>query len=375
MSSSGTTLSPRLRVLALVAPSLLFGLVLTAGEIATRWLLPPLNPLETFVRDPHQRMGFTDRRSVRIFRFDPELFWRLEPGLRDVVWDFTLVSTNDAGLRHPRELEAKPPGGFRIVCAGDSVTFGYRVPTVWADAPGAYSAGDVPYPRLLEQRLRAANPDREIEVIGLAVPGYSSYQGRLWLARELRRLQPDLVTTLYGWNDVNVRLATDADAMPAEWWRVALRGSVAASQGLLRISEALQEPAVASLPRDADKTLRVPREAFVANHLEMNRQATATGARFVAIAPVYRDPVSIPGEAPRIAGHRDALREALGTRGIPWLEIPELTEAAHPANAPLFGEVIHPNARGHRLLTDRLLGFLDERGLLGELRVGPGPKG
>src|SRR5438093_278244 len=78
---------------------------------------------------------------------------------------------------------AKPAGGFRIVCLGDSVTFGFRVPLVFPDKPTVYDPYAQPYPRLLEDRLRAANPGRWIEVIALAVPGYSSHQGRAWLQR------------------------------------------------------------------------------------------------------------------------------------------------------------------------------------------------
>ena len=80
------------------------------------------------------------------------------------------------------------------------------------------------------------------------------------------------------------------------------------------------------------------------------RKAHRVGARFVAIAPVYRDRVSYPAEAARMAAHRSHLRESMRGAGIPYLEIPELMEDAHPANKGLFGELIHPNAEGHRLI-------------------------
>ena len=74
----------------------------------------------------------------------------------------------------------------------------------------------LPYPARLEKRLRAANAGRTIEVIPLAVPGYSSHQGLAWMRRDLARYRPDVVTLLYGWNDVSLRGQADADAMKPE---------------------------------------------------------------------------------------------------------------------------------------------------------------
>jgi phospholipase/lecithinase/hemolysin len=73
-----------------------------------------------------------------------------------------------------------------------------------------------------------------------------------------------------------------------------------------------------------------------------------------------------------VALHRGALRRALAATDIPYLELPELTEGSYPANRQFFAEEIHPNARGHRLIADRLLAFLAARGLLGGLRAAPG---
>ena len=52
-------------------------------------------------------------------------------------------------------------------------------------------------------------------------------------------------------------------------------------------------------------------------------------------------------------------------------EIPELTEDFHPENAALFGEHIHPNHRGHRLMAQRVLQIVAARGLLPGVRVLP----
>lgn len=358
-------LSFALRAAALAAPSLLTLLGLAALEAAVRAWLPPVVPLELLVRHPIDRDNFEDARSVSIFEADPLTFWRLRPGLDDVVWDFTLVSTNAQGLRHPRPLEPKPGGGIRIVALGDSVTFGYRVPVAFGGNPRTADRSQRPYPRLVEEALRAANPGRWIEVVPLAVPGHTSHQGRLWLEREIGRLEPSLVTACFGWNDQSLRAQPDAVAMDAGWPRPLLRGLLLRSQALMHASRALRR--TGREPATGIAAPRVSREDYVENHLAIARLARAAGVPAVVIGPVYRDAVSLPPEAERMGSYRRALATRLLVERVPYLEVHALTEAAYPGNQRLFGELLHPNAEGHALLARALVAFLEREGLLREL--------
>jgi lysophospholipase L1-like esterase len=354
------------KALFLAVPYLAFALLLALVELSVRAVSASLDPLEAFVAAP-QRAQFDDARAVRIFEFDPLLFWRLKPGLRDVIWEHTPVTTSADRLRYDRPLGRKPAGTFRILCAGDSVTFGFGVPQVALKRPEERHPDWQPYPARLEKALAAANPGRAIEVAPLAVPGYSTHQGLAWMRRDLRALAPDLVTVLYGWNDIGLRAQPDADAMRTDGWSVFARGSLARSQALLRLWTALHARggAVASVRG----VPRVDRERYVANIRAMTEVVRASGAAVVVIGPVYRDRVEYPPEGDWIAERRAALRAALEPLGVPYLVVPELTEESWPANQPLFLEHIHPNHKGHRLLAERLAAFLAERHLLGDLRA------
>ncbi len=55
--------------------------------------------------------------------------------------------------------------------------------------------------------------------------------------------------------------------------------------------------------------------------------------------------------------------------GTPYLEIIELTETAGSVNEGFFGELIHPNHMGHRLMASELLKLMGQRRLLGDLQV------
>jgi lysophospholipase L1-like esterase len=365
MSHPGPRLPFQSRSLFLAVPSVLFVALLVLVELAVRSTLPPISPLDFFVTAPRQQAQFVDRSNVRIYEGDPLLFWRLLPNLRDVTWDAMRVSTNGQGLRYGHDVGRKPAGTFRIVCVGDSVTFGYRVPRLYLRRPRENPEW-LPYPMLLEKWLRSANPGRSIEVVPLATPGYSSHQGLAWLRRDIGRLDPDVVTVCFGWNDIDVRARSDAQAMKTGWLAVTARRLVSNSQALMHASRwvAARRGRAGPLP---EAVRRVSPERFVGNAIEMARLARERGAAAVLIGPVYRDRAAHPPEGDVIAAYRAVLREAAAEARVPYLEVKELTEDAHPANARLFEEHIHPNHRGHRLLALRLLAFLRDERLLGDL--------
>jgi lysophospholipase L1-like esterase len=363
-------LTPRRRALYLSIPYLVLVALLFVVEMGTRIALPNVSPLESLVESQRTQSNFVDRERVTIFEGDPLLYWRLKPNLKDAIWDFTIISTNAQGLRHDGDIGRKSADTFRIVCVGDSVTFGYRVPVVWAERPNDYNRDWLPYPQLLEKALRAANPGRKIEVIALAVPGYTSYQGLLWLRRDIEWLKPDVVTACFGWNDIGLRSVADRELMPDDWAHLNYRRLISHSQALAHFTLWMQRRRAArEQPRPAT-TPRVAPEEFAANMIEIARLAEEHGARTVLIGTVYRDATTNPPEAARVKETRDALRAAANSRGVPYLEIPELVETANSQN--LFGELIHPNHEGHRLMATSLLKFFAAYNTLKGLNVPQG---
>ena len=87
------------------------------------------------------------------------------------------VSTNSIGLRSP-EIRSKKPE-IRIVCLGDSVTFGWGV------------AEEDSYPRLLENIL--AQEGYDVEVINAGVPAMKPNHIAKWSEQHLRDLNPDII--------------------------------------------------------------------------------------------------------------------------------------------------------------------------------------
>ncbi|MGH9874778.1 MAG: SGNH/GDSL hydrolase family protein, partial [Pyrinomonadaceae bacterium] len=368
------TLKRRLAYAAIIY--IAFLAVLAAVEIGTRLTMAHVSSLDLFVVTMQQKAQVADEKQSGIFEGDPLLLWRLKPNLDRVYWDFTILSTNAEHLRSEHVSEtvgARQPGTTRIVCLGDSVTFGFRVPVVWPDKPTEYSPDWLPYPMLLEKQLRAANPDRKIEVVTMAVPGYTSHQGLAWLRRDIDELQPDLLIVSFGWNDTSFSDVPDREAIRTNWSAVGVRWLVDHSQAFahatrwLRVREANKQ--TQNKPHNVRPGPRVSQQEYLSNMIAIQELARQRGAAVMVIAAPYRDHDPGAPEADFMLQYRVALGTTMRQRGVPFLEIPELTEAAYPSNEGWFGERIHPNHMGHRLMASELLKLISATHNLSDLKI------
>lgn len=372
-------LKRRLAYLSIIYLSFL--LLLLAVEVGTRLTMSHVSSLDLFVVTSQQKAQVGDANHSGIFEGDPLLLWRLKPNLDHAVWDFTVLSTNAQHLRSEqssRSLQPKQPGAIRIVCLGDSVTFGFRVPVVWPDKPTEYDPEWLPYPMLLEKELRAANPNRTIEVVTMAVPGYTSHQGLAWLQRDLNSLNPDLLTVSFGWNDASLSDVPDREAIRTNWSAVGGRWLIANSQAFahatrwLRAREAAKaevQTETQTQPKGVRPVARVSQQEYLDNMLAIEHLARERGTPVIVIAAPYRDHSPEAPEADLMLQYRLALGSTMRQRGIPFLELRELTEDAYPSNEGWFGERIHPNHMGHRLLASELLKLIESKRMLGDLNI------
>jgi lysophospholipase L1-like esterase len=129
---------------------------------------------------------------------DAELLWRNEPNARKTQpvnpqpWGANLtwtIENNSEGFRGAERPAGADGGVFRILCVGDSITFGFNV-----DQPDTY-------PRRLQALLDERHPGRRIEVVNTGVPGWSWLQGLRFLELQGFGLHPNLVIQGHGTND------------------------------------------------------------------------------------------------------------------------------------------------------------------------------
>jgi len=143
-----------------------------------------------------------------VFKRDERLFWRLRPDqtIQSKFFQGKAYRINSLGLRGP---EIPPKGDkFRIVALGNSCTFGWGVPY-----HETYLA------RL--QELIDSDPDLgEVEIINCGIPGYSSFQGRRFLVSDVSKLEPDMVLSMFGWNDqwaASDNISDENQEFPPQW--------------------------------------------------------------------------------------------------------------------------------------------------------------
>ncbi len=157
--------------LSLSAASLIVVAGLLEGALRLAGFQPerPVNPLFSWTGTEGE-----------LWRFKPGRGWRTRVGNHPVL-------PNAYGLRE-REIGPKEPGVFRILVLGDSVTFGHGQPV------------EVTFARQLEQIL--ADKEPRIEVLNAGIPGWSTYQERLFYEQYGESLAPDLVLVAFVLNDV-----------------------------------------------------------------------------------------------------------------------------------------------------------------------------
>jgi lysophospholipase L1-like esterase len=103
----------------------------------------------------------------------------------------TPTRTNNLGFRGDEWIEVGAGhAGLRVLCVGDSVTFGYTV-----------SGNARAYPAVLERLLR--DKDVACQVINGGMPRYRLHHMANLFQQKLPQIRPDVVVVLGGWNDVN----------------------------------------------------------------------------------------------------------------------------------------------------------------------------
>jgi len=142
---------------------------------------------------------------------DPDLLWSNDPGARrtqpvnprpfglEPVWTAEINSEGFRGAERAAGLSGAP---YRILCVGDSITFGFGVEQ------------DASWPEQLARRLAERYPQRSFEVINAGVPGWSWLQGLRFVQLRGMALDPDLIVVGHGTNDqVFPAIVTDEERL------------------------------------------------------------------------------------------------------------------------------------------------------------------
>lgn len=155
---------------------------------------------------PREIAGDSVSRTVTYIEVNPaplerdvDLLWRNVPNARKTqpvnprafgTNEQWTIENDSLSFRGPELIRPEAAERiFRILCVGDSITFGFSV-----DQPDTY-------PNQLSELLKKRFPDRRFEVINAGVPGWSWLQGLRFLDLHAAELAPDLIIIGHGTND------------------------------------------------------------------------------------------------------------------------------------------------------------------------------
>ncbi len=346
----------RQRILLLVA-GLAVGLL--NCEILTR----------IFVPDPR----FRHENRIDMWQLDPLAGYRNKAHLHAYACGFVREETNALGFRGPEVRVEKPPGTFRIVGLGDSVTW------------GAGLDEEFTYLRVLERELEAKvphPPGLRFEAVNTAVVGYSTHQELVTLERDGLPMCPDLVTVGYVGNDAfptedpfhNVNAVhkppnPDVRKFEYEMPRLYPLHILNLARSMVKRAWAQHERAGApppALPEEwpkggfEERTWPIMQEHF----REFKRLAAENHFHLlVLLFPGYLQvkwAEHTPFPQSRVAAF-------LAAEQIDYIE---MWEVFHRAGGELFVDWVHPNAAGHRLAAEEILRYAREKGWLNGVESG-----
>ncbi len=145
---------------------------------------------------------------------DQQLGWVMVPNQHSYTIDKP-VATNSQGFRSPAVTVQRNPSSLRVICLGDSQTFGNGV------------AQDATYPARLQSHLSIQAPQGPVEVINAGVQGYNIQQEVDLLERIAPVLRPDFATIGFYINDIDEVLRSIALTLKeGEFQRAGFRGFV-----------------------------------------------------------------------------------------------------------------------------------------------------
>jgi len=256
-----------------------------------------------------------------------------------------------------------PRGAFRIICMGDSCTFGHGI-----DDDGAT------YPARLENILRPLVP--KVEVINAGIVGTTVRHGYDYLRYRLLAYSPKAIVVQYGWNDHTISDAAEA-----------LRRAIAVSSredlwGKLvrhtRILQVLTKCVLAFRVKSATKGSEEDARKVPLYDYERILTALVKTARGHGVSVVL---IALPG-APttdqgvfqlygpsdvRLRWHAkyvEATRRVAKQTGAAFVDAVKAFGKHPQRDALIDADGIHPTARGARVLASLVAVALMEKGIV-----------
>jgi lysophospholipase L1-like esterase len=309
--------------------------ILLILELISRVYLPDFHK----VQQGHFRKDYQIDPLITngVFLLDEHTFWKVAPDEKSGV--------NNAGFRdRDATTTDKADGVYRIICIGDSVTFG---------VPVELNPPEKTFPKQLEILLEKRFGSGKVEVLNAGNPGYTSYQGLKQLKTRLRRYNPDLLIVQFGINDSSPAVGqTDKEQSTRSEAFLPVYNALSKSALYCTIVKWLRRNQKNATPSNSE-VQRVPPSNFKKNMLMIMAQGKLHDFECIFIKPVRFENGILETlyyyQPPQNAKIVDMLTSFKNYRADP---------------AQLFHDVCHLTPEGHKLLALTIFNAITEYRLL-----------
>lgn len=295
------------------------------------------------------------------YKKDSELFWRIRPNqtIKGKFFVDGVYQINSRGYRDREFSAEKKPGMTRIICAGNSCTFGWKVNS------------EQTYPKLLEKLLNQNLPQPKYEVIDAGMTGYSTFQGVRFLRREILGFHPDIIIFSYGWNDMCPSEREDKDQKFPPQWILNLDDALSGSRFYSFLKFEIMSLLKSRKQSQDEKKIvyRVSLKDYQENLTRLTRIAQDSGIKvFFLSLPIASAKVFLgPGKTSKahIANryYNNALRETTAEIGVPLIDVALLFEDRGDLYDNGREEFIHYNSKGHQVIAGAIYRYFQEKGI------------
>jgi lysophospholipase L1-like esterase len=320
------------------------------------------------------RPAAPDLRALHLAEPTQPWLYRLQPGAEAELENTAGIHyrVNADGFRGPHYPQAREEGVFRVAVLGDSLTFGFGV-----EEAEVYTAR-------LEAELARMLAPRKVEVLNFGVGGYNPYNEVALFEGIAAAWQPDLVLIQFCINDLNdprhhfdahtLRLLELPDAaFPDPRMRtqpMPERSPLAFCAGRLRLCDLLQHAlyenraegrALAQAVAERRRLGEAERAWLHAQYAKLQQWAGTHGARFGVVVFPYPKQLREPS--------RDGVAQGIAAlghdAGFAVIDLtPAFRAASQQSDTPLFLDLWHPSAAGHRVAAEALAAELARQGLV-----------
>lgn len=249
-----------------------------------------------------------------------------------------------------------------IVLIGGSVTFGHGVSDI-----------DSICCSFLRDILRNMDKGINCEISNASVPGYSSYNGRMFVENYLEKIDADILLIAFGWNDIAHDFVNDKTEGKS-WviYDISYKGVMIYSrtiQYIHKFGRRLNRPSktIATNWKRSEFPLRVPPEDFRENMIEMVKHCRDLKVEPVFVSlPRQRSSKTLERRMQLFDKYMDILRDLSSELNVHLADVDQVFQQFPSLEFFPNPEVdfSHPNPEGQRLMAEVIASTLDTAGLL-----------